>query len=257
MQVKIATPVSTIFEKEPGAVPEILAHSHALELRDHSGAVDSILPRLFHFEASILERWSDSEVEKIAQAISANRLVLASFHLSSCYEKPPVVDGMFAPEGKKMSENEMIKNAHENKERLEEKLEAPVIMAVENNNYHPTGAYEIVTNPEFIGTLNEKLGFKILLDLAHVAVTAGNRGIAASDYLAGFDLGEVIQLHLSHPAQDGARWRDAHEELSEADWAAAKAAIGSCPQLEFVTVEYYKDAAKLVSMLKKLKEILV
>ena len=253
--IKIATPISTLFEKSPRQ-GEILALSDAVELRDHSAAVSTNLPRLFHCEASIIEPWDEREAGRIARIILDNKVELVSFHLSSCFVKPPVKDGMFQPEGRKMPDGEMTENAKRNKAALLEKVKSPLIIAVENNNYYPTEAYEVVTGAEFINSLAERLDLKILLDISHVRVTAGNRRIEPEDYLGRLDLGKVIQAHLSRPGQDGELWRDAHDALEDEDWRLAADVMSRCPNLQYATVEYYKDEQKLIGMLKMLREIL-
>lgn len=254
--IKIATPVSTLFAQAPAALPEILALSDALELRDHSPAVDSSLPRLFHCEASIVEPWPKGEAERIAGIVKANDVELLTLHLNSCFVKPPVADGMFQPEGQKMTAREMKQNAQQNKDALLAKLGKPVAIAVENNNYYPTPAYEIVTDPEFINALTATLDLRLLLDIAHSAVTAVNSGKQQEEYLGQFDFAQVVQIHLARPRQEGKLCRDAHDALEAEDWQRVAEIMKCCPNLQYVTIEYYKDGQKLIAMLKKLREIL-
>ena len=254
-QIKVATPVSTLFT-QTSRLDEILALSDALEVRNNSESLDSPLSRIFHCEACILEPWSEEQLKEIIEIIQSLSVSFVSFHLCSCFIAPPVVDGMFQPEGQRMSETEMIQNALHNQKKFFASLGAPIGMAVENNNFYPTGAYAIVTDPNFINQLAEKLSMHILLDIAHAQVTAANQGVSLDAYLNGIDFSKVVQVHLSRPKQELAVCRDAHMALEPEDWQLAKKIINRCPNLQFATLEYYQNDTQLIAMLKKLKTLI-
>ena len=258
MKPKIATPVSTIFNATP-RLSEILELSDVLEVRELSRPVASGLPRIYHCDWSLIEPWTERELQEITNIIAGNHPQLVTFHLHACYPKPPLADGMFQPHGERMSTAEMIANAQANQANLEAKLGKAIPMGVENNNYYPTGAYETVTDAEFINTLMDKLDLKLLLDVAHAQITAVNQKINLEDYLSGLNLVNAVQLHLSRPGRDpkdSSLARDFHEALENGDWEIVKMIMPRCPSLQYLTLEYYKDDMKLLAMLKILKDIL-
>lgn len=257
-QLKIATPVSTILNAT-ARLAEILELSDVLEMRELSRPVASSLPRIYHCDWSLIEPWTERELQEITNIILNSQPRLATFHLHACYPRPPLEDGMFQARGRKMSAEEMIQNARVNKANLEQKLGRTISMAVENNNFYPTGAYETVTEGKFINVLMAKLDCKLLLDVAHAQITAVNQKISLEKYLGSLDLSRAVQFHLSHPdrdQKDPALARDFHEALQDDDWTLVKNLIPRCPNLEYLTLEYYKDDSHLVAMLKKLREIL-
>lgn len=257
-RLKIATPVSTIFNATP-RLSEILELTDVLEVREYSRPVASPLPRIYHCDWSIVDEWSAKEIQEIVNMILNNKPELVTFHVNSCYQRPPVADGMFQPQGRKFSGEELMDRARANFARLEEKLGKLPLKAVENTNYYPTGAYEIVTDAGFINKLMAEFDLHLLLDVAHAQITAINKKIAFEDYLGELNLGKAVQFHLSRPGKDpkdSDLARDFHEVLEDFDWTLIKSMIPRCPNLEYLTLEYYKNDEQLISMLKKLRKII-
>lgn len=253
--MKIATPVSTIFNATP-LLADILELSDVLEVREYSRPVNSLLPRIYHCDWSIIDEWSQENVQEIANMILNNNPELVTFHVNSCYQKPPVVDGMFQPSGRKFSEKELLDHARANLQKLDAAVARAFQKGIENTNYYPSGAYEMVTDPEFLTALATEFGFQFLLDMAHAQVTAINKKITLEEYLSKLDLAKVVQFHISRPDKNPQLARDAHEVLEDDDWELVEQLMARCPNLKYMTLEYYKNDEKLLAMLKKLREIL-
>ncbi len=256
--LKIATPVSTIFHAT-AHLAEILDLSDVLEWRELSRPVASSLQRIYHCDWSLISPWSDRELQEITNIIINNKPDLVTFHLHACYVNPPLENGMFMPIGKPMTREEMFGHARTNLQNLKEKLGKSLPWAVENNNFYPTGAYTEVTDGGFITELTNELGLNILLDLAHAQITAVNQNITLEEYLGFLDLEKVVQLHLSRPgrdAKDPNLAKDFHEVLEDDDWVLVKSIMPRCVNLQYVTIEYYKNDANLITMLKKLREVI-
>ena len=140
---------------------------------------------------------------------------------------------------------------------LEDILGAGVEIALENNNFFPTGAYLHVTDADFIGQIVEENGLFLLLDVAHSKITAHNRKIAWRDYLRMLPLDRVIQAHVSRSGlrPDGLVF-DAHQPLLKEDWDDLRNVLALCKNIEYVTLEVYKDKTVIVDGLKKMREVL-
>jgi uncharacterized protein (UPF0276 family) len=205
---------------------------------------------------SIIERWPKKEIERVALIIEKNNVILVSFHIASCFENAPIENGAFQPVGQEMSEAEMLENAKLNIIDLRNKV-GFVEIAIENNNFSPTGAYELITEAEFINKLLTKNNLKLLLDLAHAKITAHYRNLPLDKYLKSFNLDCVIQIHISGIRKTGKVYKDAHEKLTDEEWAEFKKIITFCHFLQFVTIEYYREIPILINMLNKLKKIFI
>ena len=255
MTIKIATPISTLFNKT-NQLAKILELSDVLEIRDVLQPVSSSLPRLYHCELSVAENWTNKEIENVLSIINKNKVSLVSFHLNSCFVKPNNKDGIFYPGRRKLTKKEIINNACKNIAKLRSELNENIIIALENNNYYSTGAYEVVTDTRFMNSLLTNLNLKLLLDIGHAEITAYNRKLNIDDYIRNFDLKKVCQVHLSRAEQDIDLYQDAHMELKGKNWQYFKKIISWCPNIKFVTIEYYQNDKKLILMLKKLKKII-
>jgi uncharacterized protein (UPF0276 family) len=257
VKVATATPISTLLrDASPEDREQILALSDSLEVRDDRPIeIASSLPRICHCELSIVAPWSEEEVSHIASLVLEQKISYVSFHAHSCYVHPPVKDGMFAPEGTRMSEDEMLRNAANNIAQFRVRVGDSVAMAVENNNYFNTGAYDTVTDPAFLSRLIDSVGVLLLLDIAHAEITAKHTGVAFEEYLSKLPLDRVVQNHLSGPTRTSEKYFDSHVALTDTEWKQYKEIVPRCPNLKYVTIEYYKDATLFISMLNKLRTL--
>ena len=257
MSIKIATPISKLFNSSPQVEKSIVELSDALEVRDLSTNTDFSLPKLYHCEYGILHKWADKEMNQILGIINKNpEISFITFHLPACYENSPIENNVYMPVGHKMSISEMRENARWNIKLLREKIGYKIEFGVENNNYFATGAYEIVTEPAFINELLSLLNIKLLLDIGHAQISAFNQNKSTDEYINAFNLDEVYQIHLSSPTLAKEACADSHKELTEEDWDVFKRVLARCPNVQYITIEYYKDLDKLMQMLKRLKKIL-
>ena len=122
---------------------------------------------------------------------------------------------------------------------------------VENLNYFPTGAYELVCEAEFISRIVRGLGIELLLDMGHTAVSIQNLGVSHEKFLDQLPLDTVTEIQIS-----GSRWingvfEDAHELPSKRDMELLAKVVGMSP-VEYITLEYYKDDEPLVEAYEKL-----
>lgn len=254
---RIATPVSHLFADSTVA-ERIIACSDALEIRDHySPSFEADLPLLYHSEQSIAHRMDFDTLHRVIDALlSKGKLHVLSLHVLSCYEHPTMRNGVFHPCGRRLERQELLDIAQSNAELLVRRYASDLSIAIENNNYFPTGAYEEVADPVFLSELVENAGAAFLLDLGHARISAHNMAVDAGGYLAKLPLHRVVQVHLSGYGMDTPMWQDAHEVLSEAQWQEAESCLRQLPYLQFVTLEYYRDSELLVEMLLRLRGLL-
>ncbi len=253
MKIKIATPVSHLFAKPNKHLDEVIALSDILELRDIKTGFASDKIKLYHCESSLLNEWGRKELEKIAGIINSNNILFASFHLASCYQIPRIEKTVFFPGKKRMAENEMIENAGQNLKRLKKMLKKKIVIAVENNNYFPTGAYETVTDSRFMNLLSQKFDLKIVMDIGHAEITAFNKKMDFDDYIRSFRFEMIYQFHLSGIKKEADSCEDAHNRLRKKGWDCFSLYYPMMPELRYGTLEYYKNIKTLSAMLQMLK----
>ena len=250
----IATPISHLFENETFGA-EIAQVSDCLEVRQRS--LDSQLPKqwLFHIDIDITLKWDNETREYLQQAFAKKpELKLTTFQATRCCQNELIENGMFQLSGKIYSDPEMLDHATENTEWLRKVLNNEVKIGLENNNYYPSPAYNIVTNGNFISKVVNQNGLYLLLDIAHAMVTAHNQSISYQDYIDSLPLDKLIQLHICQPLlPDGKTGLDKHEVPNVEMMDEVLRLIADFPQIKYLTIEFYKDKDVLVRSIINLK----
>lgn len=251
--MRLATPISHLFRDE-AAGARIAAASDCLECREW--CIESEWPRqeLIHYDLGLQLRWDDRARSELKHAFSLKKdLRLVTFQVPSCYDAPAVEGRCFQPGGRRLGRAEMLETIRDNVAWLKTVLRPGVDVGLENNNYYPTPAYEDVTDPAFMTEAVERSGCLLLLDIAHAYISAHNRGERSEDYVAGLPLGRLAQVHLCGPfiPEQGTAF-DEHEWPSEKMTAEA-IRLGVLHGARYLTVEYYKEADRLVEGLKALR----
>ena len=140
---------------------------------------------------------------------------------------------------------------------FDEKIFGPEIkIAVENNNYYNTEAYQLICNPSFISKVVKDNDIFLLFDLAHAHVSSYNMDISYQSYCEQLPLDRIIQLHICKSGVNKKMAYDAHFLPDDEDFDEIEKLIKSCNNLKFFTVEYYKDPVQLKDVLIKLRNLL-
>jgi uncharacterized protein (UPF0276 family) len=253
-KISIATPISHLF-KDRHIADEIIQHSDCLELRDQSLGKDFPRQFLFHCDVNIIHEWDDQTKASIQNILSLTpELKVISFHMAVSCNAPVLQGKMYISGGKPYTRNEMLSHGSKNIEWLRSFMPTGLRIAVENNNYYPDPAYNIVTDPDFISEMVRNNQVFFLFDIAHAEVTAINRSISYQEYCRLLPLTFAIQLHVCRMATDeeGMAY-DAHDPPDEVVMSKVDDLICRYP-IEYLTLEYYKDKDKLIEMLRSLKK---
>lgn len=156
----------------------------------------------------------------------------------------------------------------------------PVPLLLENVPLYPNVVHRHVTRPAFIREVLGLAGCDLLLDLAHARVTASLLGMTPEAYLNALPLERVREIHVSGPRaistlpptrqrllQDNALtvaselvfdegWLvDVHDTMTEVDYALLAWTLARCRPMA-ISLEYYRDAARLQEQLLRLSQII-
>lgn len=253
---KIATPISHLFKNEADA-KLITSNSDCLECRDHSPRQDDIaLHELFHFELQIIHPIDEAGFKYIEDVFrSKPHLKLSSFHVASCCDKPVLIDGVFYIGGTEYSYEELQENAARNIARIKTFMPAGMIICVENNNYLRSPAYKYVIEARFLNDLVTRNDIYLLYDIAHAHISAVNMGIPFADYYAGLPISKVRQVHIcKFGMRSDTESFDAHYAPDEMIYTELRKVIAAS-NVQYVTVEYYKETDGLIHSLQYLKNM--
>ena len=127
---------------------------------------------------------------------------------------------------------------------LRARLECPLLL--ENMDYMGTelkpgyGVFRASVEPALMWGLVEAEGVSVLLDLAHLRVSAYHLGLDVYAFARSLPLNKVREIHISGPAYiGGSGLRDDHQELAEEDYALLEWVLLQT-NAEIVTLEYPK-----------------
>jgi hypothetical protein len=133
---------------------------------------------------------------------------------------------------RQISKSVLAERIIETLEKLRQNLEKvgyarPIL--IETLDYHEGGAYEIVTDPDFIKMIVACSGARLLIDFGHLLCSAKNKGIyqpeCYMDYVKEIvnteTIGLIDEFHVAVPERHGTmKYEDSHRPLTSTDEAA-------------------------------------
>jgi uncharacterized protein (UPF0276 family) len=163
---------------------------------------------------------------------------------------------MFEIGGKILSRDEMMNSSIKNINWLRKTLNSDIKIAIENNNYYPTEAYDVVTDGEFLSEIVYENDLYFLFDIAHALITAKNKSQDYNRYKTTLPLDRIIQLHICKPDLSSRIAYDTHEKPDASIYGEVFSLIAQYPTIKYLTVEYYKEKEGLIDSIKHLKHSL-
>lgn len=128
---------------------------------------------------------------------------------------------------------------------LRDNLAVPLVL--ENMDYMGVplrpgyGVYRASVEPALMWRLVEEEGVGVLLDLAHLRITASHLGVSPTAFARALPLHAVRELHVCGPTwAEGLGLRDDHGEMAEEDYALLTWALERT-DAEIITLEYPKS----------------
>lgn len=248
----VATPISHLFEDRKVA-NRIIKVSDCLELRDHSPNED-LVAELYHSDLQLIHPISGSDIAELKKIRKNNpELKCISFHAASCFAAPSNKEGIFESGQKLSTYEEMIECSQINIKKVRDIFGKEIKILVENNNFYPTPAYDIITNPDFISEIVQKNKINFLYDIAHAKISAHNMKIKYDTYRSLLPIDNIYQVHICKYAINtkGLAY-DAHNAPDGIEFDEVKD-LSKNGKLKYLTIEYYKSGETLVETIQKLK----
>ncbi len=259
--IKLITPISHLFEKKEYR-DKIVEVSDALEARERTASSRHPKTTHYHIDFDINLGLSDNNLSFLKEQVAPREdIKTVTFQITRDYEDSLIRNGQFQPIGAGLTFKEMLDRSKISIRKIRDILGVNRNIAVENNNYYRSGAYEIATSIDFISAVINDCKIDLLYDIAHAKVTSINRGICFDEYEAKLlSAGRCIQMHLcKHKEISGNCEKieaiDAHEAPKEGD---LREAINKCRQygIDALTLEYYRDPDVLCEVLRLARGII-
>jgi uncharacterized protein (UPF0276 family) len=161
-------------------------------------------------------------------------------------------DRWMCPRSPVLPRDELLTSICHSVRALARSIHVPLLL--ENVDYNPGGAYEHVSEPEFIAAVLDDTEVGLLLDLAHARVSAAHLGRPIADYLAAIPLDRVRQLHVSGPRLRRGVLVDAHAPLTDEDFVLLEQVLAAAGPLA-LTLESRGNTEALVVQLRRLRAL--
>lgn len=116
--------------------------------------------------------------------------------------------------GEVLSEKEIFKSIAESLKIISKMLrgrEYKGNILIENLDYHPTGAYEYICEPNFISKVAKNTNCGVLLDLAHTIISAHSFGMDVIDFVEKIGIDLICEVHANSPLYKDGKWYDINE----------------------------------------------
>ncbi|MDR1658338.1 MAG: DUF692 family protein [Deltaproteobacteria bacterium] len=254
--LRLALPVSHLLTRPTAAALRLVDATEVLEIKylPVPDWLSSEAPTVFHWGLGTTEKDFGRLFPPVGSFLAENKVELFSFDLGPSASRRLGLIPLSAV----LSPKEIIETSDRNLDLVRRFYAGP--LAAENYNYYPTGLYEHICRPDFIGEFLERLKLGLVLDLAHAAVSAWNLGLEIKKYLAELPLSEVKEIHISRPhlpRDRRALAADAHQCPGAREFEWLKTVLNLLPPElppPLVAVEYYGNAAKLLTAIKEVRE---
>jgi uncharacterized protein (UPF0276 family) len=210
---------------------------------------------LYHCDT--LVRSDPAELESLASALCAEQKRTGSPWLSAhldCYTREEAHG--YLQRGQRLpyyTEREGLDLICRAVEAIKPHLPVPLLL--ENMPQWPTPEWDPATSPAFIARVLEETQCGLLLDLAHVRVSAANLGREVHAYAEELPLERVREIHVSGPRRESEWWHDSHEIMVAEDYALLEWVLRRVTP-RVVTLEYWKNPAQVREQLMRLAELI-
>ena len=258
--IKLITPISHLFTNGSD-VTDICNLSDQLEARERTCELELDNTTHYHIDFDLNLGLSKKQLDFLEKHVKNRESIQTlTFQASRDCIASDLQDGMFRLSSKPLAFSEQLLNIKKSISLIKDIVGTSRTIGIENNNYYPTGAYDICTSRKFLSTILEETGLMFLFDMAHAMVTAHNLNEDFKDYSdCLLSSGRCLQLHLCEPSftyRDGESFSiDAHN-LPIPNTTLQAIQISKDFDIPAITVEYYRDACKLSEYLLYLRKIL-
>ena len=212
----------------------------------------------YHIDFDLNIGLTDDNLEFLRNEVAPrDEIQNLTFQISKDCEEVIVKESIFYPNSRAISSDEQLLNIEQSLAIIKDIVGSERVIGIENNNYYPTGAYDICTSSSFINRALENFELKLLLDYAHAVVTCWNRRMSENLYLEELlSSKKCIQLHYcevgySRKGKEVICY-DAHELPSNLTTEKV-ILLSQLWGIKSITPEYYKDTEKLVNHLEMVK----
>ena len=261
MKIKLLTPISHLFNEDDNK-KNISDLSDELEARERTYNLKLDNTTHYHIDFDINIGITKDQIDFLYNHVKPRENIQTlTFQAARDCEEIFIKNKKYFPNSKPLSIKDQIENTKNSLKIIKDIIGTNREIGIENNNFYPTGAYEFCTSPDFLIPCYEYLGLHLLFDVAHAIVTSTNKNIIFDDYKdALLSNMECKQIHLCEPTytylNQDANAVDSHN-IPTPKSTKDTLEIMKKWKIEYLTIEYYRDATILKEYLNYLKSIIL
>ena len=243
--MKLCVPVTDVFRSRKNI---LLGMVSAVSFKDPSDEIFISKAHFLECSYKIADQEFPNQLEKsgILQALDSGKYESFACDIGPNCERVVgsspngLPRAMPASESEPISDEEYLERAARNAEWLRGHFTGYI--QVENLNYFPTGAYERVCEPDFVHRIIESASIGLLLDIPHAVVSAHYLGYDnVTSYMEALPLGKVREIQLSRAGMLNGVFEDLHEAPGDAEIQIVNELIAGGHDIQYLTIEYYRD----------------
>ncbi len=258
--MKLVTPISHLFKDESFA-KMIENHSDALEARERTATLNFAKTTHYHIDFDLNLGLKEEEKNFLIDYVKPREEISTlTFQAARDCVKSKISDGMYTIASTVIGLDEQVQNTKNSIKEIKNIVGSDRNIGIENNNYFPTGAYDICTSLEYLLRVLEETELHLLLDIAHAKVTSVNKNCSFEVYAQSLlETEKCKQIHICEHSvikKNGKLLaRDSHE-IPSFTTSAETVELCNKYKIPCITVEYYKDAEKLTEYLKYMQSLI-
>lgn len=255
--MKLLTPVSHLFNNITNA-QKIIDNSNFLEARERTCQLNFPNTTHYHIDFDLNIGITEKQTEFLKKHVKPREEIRTlTFQAARDCKKIKIRDGVYFPDSEIIPLSDQVYNTKKSILEIQDIVGTDRKIGIENNNFYDSGAYDICTSIDYLFEIINLDNCHLLFDIAHALVTCANKNIPFSYYSEKLlETKKCLQMHICQPTyifnEKGISAKDSHNLPS---FELTELSISLCKKygIKLLTIEYYRDTAKLVNFLKYLK----
>ena len=255
--IKILTPISHLFSEKNNSAERIAACSDFLEARERTSHLRLEKTSHYHIDFDLNIGITEDQKNFLRSNVKdRDEISTLTFQAARDCEVVELKNGMYVPKSPPLSLEEQIRITKKSVLEIIDIVGSDRQIGIENNNYYPTGAYDISTSVNFLLEVLSIDGMHLLLDIAHAKVSAYNLDIDLFDYIMPLLQTQLCkQVHICEPAivtnESGLSIMIDKHEIPSMPLTLDVLSLMNRFNINYLTCEYYKDPDVLISYLNQ------
>ena len=259
--IKLLTPISHHFEKIE-CVKNIIDISDELEARERTCHLNLKNTTHYHIDFDLNIGLSNDQIEFLIKHVKPRENIhTLTFQAARDCQEVKLLNNKYYPVSRPLNLKEQILNTRKSIKLIKNVIGSDRNIGIENNNYYPTGAYDICTSTAYLIEVCQANNIHLLFDYAHAMVTSFNRDFKFKEYsnslLSNLNCNQV---HICEPTftynEKGEVFAEDSHNLPKPNTTQNLLELTNKYQIKYITVEFYKDAVNLYNYMKHLKKFL-